>query len=67
MKQERCVENPAPGQRPGQIHFQDSTGTHIYDVETGQFEGLSRTKNADLLSRPEVQDAIQKGLKYLGM
>jgi len=60
------VENPAPGERPGQIHYQDATGKYIYDTETGQFTGLSQTKNAQLLSRAEVQDAIQKGLKYLG-
>lgn len=61
------VENPAPGQRAGQIHYQEGNNTYYYDFETGQFQGLSRTKNADLLSRPVVQDAIQKGLKYLGM
>jgi RHS repeat-associated protein len=61
------VENPAPGQRAGQIHYQDASGKYLYDFETGQFQGMSRTKSAELLSRPEVQDAIQKGLKYLGM
>ena len=61
------VENPAPGKRAGQIHYQDSTGKYIYDVQSGRFQGLSETKNQQLLSRPEIQQAIQKGLKYLGM
>ena len=60
------VENPNPGQRPGQIHYQDGTGKYIYDVGKREFKGLSATKNEQLLSRPEVQQAIQKGLKYLG-
>jgi RHS repeat-associated protein len=61
------VENPNPGQRPGQIHYQDGGGKYIYDVGTGQFQGLSKTKSDELLSKPEVQAAIQKGLKYLGV
>jgi RHS repeat-associated protein len=59
------VENPNPGQRPGQIHYQDGSGKYIYDVAKGEFQGLSKTQNGQLLSRPEVQQAIQKGLKYL--
>ena len=61
------VENPNPGQRPGQIHYQDATGKYIYDVSTGEFRGMSKTKNAELLSRPEVRDAIRKALTYLGV
>jgi RHS repeat-associated protein len=60
------VENPNPGQRPGQIHYQDGAGKYIYDVGKGEFQGLSATQNRELLSQPEVQQAIQKGLKYLG-
>ncbi len=60
------VENPAPGERPGQIHYQDETGKYIYNVDNGRFEGLSSAKNAQLLDRPEIMTAIQKGLKYLG-
>ena len=61
------VENPNPGQRPGQIHYQDSTGKYIYDPETGTFEGLSATKNEQILGERSVQAAIQKGLRYLGV
>jgi RHS repeat-associated protein len=61
------VENPNPGQRPGQIHYQDGSGKYIYDVAKGEFQGLSKTQNGQLLSKSEVQQAIQKGLKYLGV
>jgi hypothetical protein len=44
-----------------------ASGKYLYDFERGQFQGMSRTKSAELLSGPEVQDAIQKGLKYFGM
>jgi hypothetical protein len=59
--------NPNPGQRPGQIHYQDDTGKYIYDIAKKEFEGLSNTANENLLGKPGVQDAIQKGLKYLGV
>jgi RHS repeat-associated protein len=61
------VENPNPGQRPGQIHYQDGANKYIYNVESGEFEGLSSTQSKQLLSKPEVQQAIDKGLKYLGV
>jgi RHS repeat-associated protein len=61
------VENPNPGQRPGQIHYQDGVNKYIYNVESGEFEGLSNTQSKQLLSKPEVQQAIDKGLKYLGV
>jgi RHS repeat-associated protein len=61
------VENPNPGQRAGQIHFQDNSGKYKYDVAKKEFTGLSATKNKELLSSPGVQEAIQKGLKYLGV
>lgn len=60
------VENPNPGQRPGQIHYQDGSGKYIYNVETGEFEGLSNTQSKQLMSKPGVQEAIEKGMKYLG-
>jgi RHS repeat-associated protein len=60
------VENPNPGQRPGQIHYQDGSGKYIYNVGSGEFEGLSASQSKQLMSKPGVQEAIQKGLKYLG-
>jgi RHS repeat-associated protein len=62
------VENPAPGKRAGQIHFQDAANNKFqYNFETGKFDGLSNTKNENLLSEPDVQQGIQKGYKYLGL
>jgi len=63
------VENPAPGKRPGQIHYQEGpegARQNIYDPATRKFQGLSDAKNTELLSRPDVQEAIKKALKYLG-
>ncbi|WP_275789357.1 hypothetical protein [Pararhizobium gei] len=64
------VENANPTQRPGQVHVQmggRGSTQHVYDPATGSFRGLSARQNSDLLSKPEVQRAIQKGLGYLGM
>ena len=66
------VENPAPGKRDGQIHFQDTTGNKwyydidgnfFYNQKTGELAPKSVQK---LLEKEEVIKAIQKGLKYLG-
>jgi len=59
------VENPNPGQRPGQIHFQEGDAKFIYDMETGTFTGAPNRVN-QLLERPDVQKAIDKGFRYLG-
>ena len=60
------VENPNPGQRPRQIHYQDQTGKYIYDPKTGQFVGAPNRVN-EILSDPRVQVAIKKGLGYPGL
>jgi hypothetical protein len=59
------VENPNPGQRPGQIHFQQGREKYLYNPETKQFEGAPRSVN-DMLKNPEVQRAIDKAMKILG-
>ena len=59
------VENPNPGQRPGQIHFQQGTAKYLYDSTSGTFAGAPKAVN-ELLETPGVQSAIEKGLKYLG-
>jgi hypothetical protein len=60
------VENPNPGQRPGQIHFQDNTGNkYMYDTVTKSFPTAPNSVNK-LLSDPGFAQGIQKGLKYLG-
>jgi hypothetical protein len=62
------VENPNPGQRPGQIHYQDGAGGKFqYNFENGQFDGLSNTQNRNLLENPDVKGAIQRGNQYLGI
>ncbi|WP_186127815.1 hemagglutinin repeat-containing protein [Burkholderia gladioli] len=61
------VENPNPGQRPGQIHYQDNQGNkYLYDPGTNSFPGAPNSVNK-LLSNPSFSMAIQKGIvKYLG-
>jgi hypothetical protein len=59
------VENPNPGQRPGQIHFQEGADKYIYNMETGTFTGAPNRVN-ELLERPDVRNAIDRGFKYLG-
>lgn len=61
------VENPNPGQRPGQIHYQDNAGNkYLYDPASGSFPNAPNSVNR-LLENSEFAKAIQKGLvKYLG-
>ncbi|WP_028229481.1 hemagglutinin repeat-containing protein, partial [Paraburkholderia ferrariae] len=61
------VENPNPGQRPGQIHYQDNQGNkYLYDPSTNSFPDAPNSVNK-LLNDPSFSAAIQKGLnKYLG-
>jgi filamentous hemagglutinin len=61
------VENPNPGQRPGQIHYQDNQGNkYLYDPTTNSFPDAPNSVNK-LLNDPSFNAAIQKGLnKYLG-
>jgi filamentous hemagglutinin len=66
--QERIdVENPNPGQRPGQIHYQDNNDNkYLYDPNTNSFPSVPNSVNK-LLSNPSFSAAIQKGLtRYLG-
>ncbi len=60
------VENPNPGQRPGQIHYQSGDTKYLYDANTKSFVGASKTENKRLLNDAQVQRAIAKGLKVLG-
>lgn len=66
-KERLDVENPNPGQRPGQIHYQDNNGNkYVYDPDTNSFPGAPSSVNR-LLNDPRFNAAIQKGLnKYLG-
>ncbi len=67
------VENPNPGQRPGQIHYQDNDGnTYIYDTDSKTFRDFYQPdksvprKVSALLEDPSFNSGIQKALKYLG-
>ncbi len=61
------VENPNPGQRAGQLHYQDNAGNkYLYDPKTNSFPDAPKSVNG-LLEDTEFQNAIKKGMtKYLG-
>jgi filamentous hemagglutinin len=59
------VENPNPGQRPGQIHFQEGNQKYLYDPAKREFTGAPNSVNK-LLERPDVQNAIEKAMRFLG-
>jgi len=58
------VENPNPGQRPGQIHFQDqATGAkYLYDFKTGEFDGMPNSLKKELAKKfPDFLKGVTKG------
>jgi filamentous hemagglutinin len=59
------VENPAPNRRPGQVHVQLGREKYIYDPATQSFKNAP-PRIQRLLEREEIQQAIEKGLRYLG-
>jgi RHS repeat-associated protein len=60
------VENPNPGQRAGQIHYQSGKTKLLYDPNSKSFIGASKSQNKQLMNDPQIQKAIKKGLKILG-
>ncbi len=66
-KERLDVENPNPGQRPGQIHYQDNNGNkYLYDPETNTFINAPKSINK-LLKDARFQQSVNKGMsKYLG-
>jgi hypothetical protein len=60
------VENPNPGQRAGQIHYQSGNTKLLYDPNRKSFIGASKSLNKQLMNDPQIQKAINKGLKILG-
>ncbi|MGP4864048.1 hypothetical protein ACTXGK_07600 [Psychrobacter sp. T6-5] len=68
------VENPAPGERPGQVHYQDANNAKYYynpadgKLYTGKIsDGLVAPKSIQkLLKNDDFKNGINKGLKYLG-
>jgi filamentous hemagglutinin len=61
------VENPAPGKRAGQIHYQDnSNNKYYYDPVTQTFPDAPKSVN-DKLKDSAFKNAVDKGMtKYLG-
>ncbi|WP_413483580.1 VENN motif pre-toxin domain-containing protein [Morganella psychrotolerans] len=70
------VENPNPGQRPGQVHYQDNKNNkYYYNPNSNNFYSFDASKNKipapssvnKLLEDPKFKQAIDKGMKqYLG-
>ncbi|WPM84938.1 hypothetical protein QNH14_22415 [Apirhabdus apintestini] len=70
------VENPNPGQRPGQVHYQDNKNNkYYYDPNNNNFYSFDSSKNKvpapstinKLLDDPKFKQAIDKGMRqYLG-
>ncbi|WP_435975193.1 putative T7SS-secreted protein [Streptomyces sp. Qhu_M48] len=63
------VENPNPGQRPGQLHFQDQSNKgakYQFDFESGKFEGLPASIERAVGDNPRFIAGIRKGLAALG-
>lgn len=67
------VENPAPGKRAGQIHYQDiNNEKYLYDPKSNKFYvEFDRTREAPksiqaLLDNPSFKAGIDKAKKYLG-
>ena len=68
------IENPSPGKRPGQIHYQDQNNIkYYYNPKDDKFyvgkisDGKVAPKNIqELLNNPDFRRGIDKGLNYLG-
>ncbi|MFJ9818298.1 putative T7SS-secreted protein [Streptomyces sp. NPDC101151] len=63
------VENPNPGQRAGQLHFQDvsnPTAKYQYNFNEGKFDGLPRSVEREVSKIPGFEAGIRKGLRVLG-
>ena len=67
------VENPSPGNRPGQLHYQDNAGNkYYYDPNNKLFFNQKTSELApksvqNLLNDSSFSKGIDKALKYLGV
>ena len=71
------VENPSPGQRPGQLHLQykvkGRTVRHMYDFNTGQFlpsrtgDQVPRWMEKEIMNEPQVATALLRAREELGL
>ncbi len=70
------VENPSPGKRPGQVHYQDSNNKkYLYDINKKKFFSKNAKGDFDvpapksvdkLLENKDFKSGINKALEYLG-
>jgi len=65
------IENPNPGQRPGQIHVHVGSPKgpkFMYDPETGTFQGdMPRGLQKELLSDSQVVRALNRALRWFNL
>lgn len=66
------VENPAPGSRPGDLHYHEADNTKWrYDIDSGKLISpdtgeVAPNKVQKVMEQKWFQNAIEKGLKILG-
>lgn len=63
------IENPNPGMRPGQMHFQDQSNIGVkyqWDFENGGFIGMPTRLANQLSNNRGFQAGITKDLNWLG-
>ena len=66
------VENPAPGERPGQVHYHDpNNNKYYYDIDNNTFYDQKTGELAPkgiqkLLKDKEFMKGIKKALQILG-
>ena len=61
------VENPAPGVRPGQLHYQRDADKYLYDFDSEAFKEMPESLQREVLRDAHAQRAIAKGKTYLGV
>jgi len=65
-KERLDVENPAPGQRDGQIHYHESNDAkHMYDFEKHSFSNITNRLKT-LMSDKNFINGLKKAYKVLG-
>ena len=61
------VENPAPGVRPGQLHYQRDAEKYLYDFDSEEFKEMPASLQKEVLRDAHAQRAIAKGKVFLGV
>jgi uncharacterized protein YukE len=61
------MENPKPGDRPGQIHVQDYRGNKWqFDFEARRFVGLPRKLEKEIMGNPRMLKTLERALRQMG-